>query len=203
MKRSILASFISSGALIAALAPSISQAQAFDGQVRFIGKVSAVTCKVNGKDAGLGNIKDVNLGPHDPTAFANLDKGAMLTASEKPFSIELSDCSAKGTAAIAFDQVSTTINKDSGNLKINTTLPATGIEIGIWNAGNSKTNKVVLGKAQDPGDVQTVSWDPTAATPTNGGSLDFKAAYIKVVDKAVTVGSGSAGSDIGFIVAYQ
>ncbi len=203
MKRSLLASVISSGALLAALAPAASHAQAFDGQVRFTGKVSTVTCKVNSQDPSLGNITDVDLGPHTPAVFVPLDKDAKLDASEKPFSIVLSDCSGKGTAAISFDSVAAHINKASGNLMINTTLPATGVEIGIWNAGNSKTSKLNLGRAQLPSEVQTVSWDPAGATPTNGGSLDFKAAYIKVVAKATAVTSGSAGSDIGFTVAYQ
>ncbi|MCW0205639.1 MAG: type 1 fimbrial protein [Achromobacter sp.] len=203
MKRSLLASLISSGALFAALAPAVSHAQAFDGQIRFTGKVSAITCKVNGQDAGLGNIKDVPLGTHAPALFLPLAQGARLPASEQPFSIVLSDCSGGGTAAISFDQVATQINTLSGNLRINTTLPATGLEIGIWNAGNGKTSKVTLGQAQAPAEVQTVTWDPAAATPTTGGSLDFMAAYIKTVPTATAVTSGSAGSDIGFIVAYQ
>ncbi|MCY1218861.1 hypothetical protein D9M72_342100 [compost metagenome] len=202
MKRSLLASLLSSGALLAALAPAASHAQSFDGQIRFTGKVSPVTCKINGQDGSPGNIQDVALGNYTPADFTALAQGAVFTASETPFSIVLADCGAAGSAGVAFDQVITHINPTTGNLKINTTLPATGLEIGIWNAGNGKTNKLNLARAQVISEVQTVSWDPAAATPTTGGSLDFKAAYIKTVAQAVAIGSGSAGSDIGYIVAY-
>lgn len=199
MKRSLLASLLSSGALLAALAPAASHAQAFDGQIRFTGKVSPGTCKVNGQAAGLGNIKSVDLGTYKVADLASTALNAKVAASEKPFTIELTDCDFKGSAAIAFDQVAAHINRASGNLLINTTLPATGLEIGIWNNGNNKSHKFNLGHAE--ADVQKIDFDPThATTPTFGGKLEFLAAYIKVNS---TITNGSAGSDIGFLVAYQ
>ena len=69
MKRSSLSYLISAGALLAALAPVASHAQAaWDGQIRFTGSVSDTTCSVNGGQGSASNITDVRLGNVDPTA---------------------------------------------------------------------------------------------------------------------------------------
>lgn len=198
MKRSLLASLLSSGALLAALAPAASHAQAFDGQIRFTGKVSPGTCKVNGQAGGLGNITSVHLGDYKVADFTSTALNGRVDASKKDFTIELTECDFEGKAAIAFDNVAAHINRASGNLKINTTLPATGLEIGIWNNGNGKSNKINLGAAE--ANPQVITFDPTATPPKFGDKLEFSAAYIKVAD---TITNGSAGSDIGFLVAYQ
>ena len=96
MKRSSLSYLISAGALLAALAPVASHAQAaWDGQIRFTGSAGAAQTETRG-------------------------------------------------AAIEFDQGSANINGATGNLMVTGFQPAKGVEIGIWNAGNGKTNKLDL-----------------------------------------------------------
>ena len=94
MKRSSLSYLISAGALLAALAPVASHAQAaWDGQIRFTGSVSDTTCSVNGGQGSASNITDVRLGNVDPTAAVKaLAVGANI-GSKQTFKISLSNCS--------------------------------------------------------------------------------------------------------------
>ena len=91
MKRSSLSYLISAGALLAALAPVASHAQAaWDGQIRFTGSVSDTTCSVNGGQGSASNITDVRLGNVDPTAAVKaLAVGANI-GSKQTFKISLS-----------------------------------------------------------------------------------------------------------------
>ena len=91
MKRSSLSYLISAGALLAALAPAASHAQAaWDGQIRFTGSVSDTTCSVNGGQGSASNITDVRLGNVDPNAATKaLAVGANI-GSKQTFKISLS-----------------------------------------------------------------------------------------------------------------
>lgn len=201
MKRSTFAYLISAGALMGALAPAASWAQAWDGQVRFTGRVTDVTCKVDGQSAGSSYIKDVVLGDHVPSLFTGAAIGDKV-GTGTPFSILLSECSAitgQRGASIAFATLSNAINTATENLKITSTSPAQGVEIGIWNdLTGSNMNKVPLGKAEP--NPQTITWDTSLTPATNGGELKFRAYYVKT---ATTVTSGSGASEIGFMVAYR
>ena len=147
MKRSSLSYLISAGALLAALAPAASHAQAaWDGQIRFTGSVSDTTCSVNGGQGSASNITDVRLGNVDPNAATKA-----LAVGQHWLQADVQDqpvhCSlltplptnpASGTAqtetrgaAIEFDQGSANINGATGNLMVTGFQPAKGIEIGI------------------------------------------------------------------------
>ena len=220
MKRSSLSYLISAGALLAALAPAASHAQAaWDGQIRFTGSVSDTTCSVNGGQGSASNITDVRLGNVDPNAATKaLAVGANI-GSKQTFKISLSNCSlltplptnpASGTAqtetrgaAIEFDQGSANINGATGNLMVTGFQPAKGIEIGIWNAGNGKTNKLDLRGTMFPSDVQTLQLrfsNDSAVTQILAGDLTFEAGYVRA---SGTLESGNAGSQIAYKVSYR
>lgn len=195
MKRSTFASFSAAGALMLALAPGVSHAQ-WDGQVKFVGKISATTCLINGNMPGMNNITEVPMGEYAPTFFSAIG----TKSTSKTFNIALSgngaggtaECDASKTASVAFDQNSPLVDKTSGNLKINSTSPAVGIQIEIYDAGNGKSGKINLGAAQaDPQKVLLTG---------NKGTLTFSANYVSTV---ATVTGGSANSIIPFMVVYQ
>ncbi len=191
MKRSTFASLSAAGALMLALAPGVSHAQ-WDGQVKFVGKISDVTCLINGNAQGIGNIREVPLGVHEPSSFTALH--SVSTAEQ--FEISLTDagggaCKVDRNASVAFDKEAPSVDKESGNLKITSTSPATGIQIQINDAGNGKNGKIVLGAAQE--NPQTVKLTAT------GGVLTYSAQYVRTG----VVGSGSGNSIIPFMVAYD
>ncbi|CAB3624762.1 fimbrial protein [Achromobacter marplatensis] len=193
MKRSTFASFSAAGALMLALAPGVSHAQ-WDGQVKFVGKISDTTCLINGNMPGMNNITEVPLGEYEPSFFSAIG----TKSTPEPFSIELTSngptavCDASKTASVVFDQNSPHIDKSSGNLKINSTSPAVGIQIEIADFGNGKAGKINLGAAQtDPQKVLLAG---------NKGTLKFTANYVST---AGTVTGGSANSIIPFMVVYQ
>ncbi|WP_454674410.1 fimbrial protein [Achromobacter pestifer] len=192
MKRSTFASFSAAGALIVALAPGVSHAQ-WDGQVKFVGKVSEVTCLINGKAPGMDNILEVPLKEHKPGFFTAIG----TTTAPVEFQIRLTDtiggeCTTGKHAKLAFDNDAPSVDKATGNLKITSTSPATGVQIQISDAGNNKGDKIFLGTAQvDPQSVQL-----SAA----GGTLTYSARYIATES---SVSAGTANSIIPFMVAYD
>ncbi|HEY9316941.1 major type 1 subunit fimbrin (pilin) [Achromobacter deleyi] len=192
MKRSTLASLSAVGALVVALAPGVSHAQ-WDGQVKFVGKVSDVTCLINGNAPGMNNILEVPMGEHAPSDFT----GIGVKTSPVSFDINLTAgsgaaCSSSATARVAFDNDSVHVDKSSGNLKISSSAPAQGVQIEINDAGNSRSGKIHLGAAQqNPQEVVL-----TAA----GGTLYYTANYVST---AAAVLPGTANSIIPFMVAYE
>ncbi|MNV30753.1 Type-1 fimbrial protein, A chain precursor [compost metagenome] len=193
MKRSTLASLSAAGALVVALAPGVSHAQ-WDGQVKFVGKISDVTCLINGNAPGMNNILEVPMGEYAPTVFT----GIGVKTQTKPFNISLSAggglvCSSSATARVAFDNDSVHVDKASGNLKISSTSPAQGVQIEIHDAGNNNpSGKIHLGVAQtSPQEV---------VLGATGGTLSYTANYVST---AATVLPGTANSIIPFMVAYE
>lgn len=192
MKRSTFASLSAAGALVVALAPGVSHAQ-WDGQVKFVGKVSDVTCLINGNAPGMNNILEVPMGEYAPTVFT----GIGVKTRDEPFHINLSaggglTCSTSATARVAFDNDSIHVDKASGNLKISSTSPAQGVQIEIYDAGNGSSGKIHLGVAQtSPQEV---------VLGTAGGTLSYTANYVST---AAAVLPGTANSIIPFMVAYE
>ena len=192
MKRSTFASFSAAGALMVALSPGVSHAQ-WDGQVKFVGKVSDTTCLINGNAPGINNILEVPLGEHTPGFFTAVN----TPTTAVPFDISLTDdgtsaCAVGKQASVAFDNDATNVDKTSGNLKITSTSPATGIQIQINDAGNGKNGKIRLGSAQ--AEPQKVRLE------TSGGVLTYSANYVST---AGSVTAGTANSIIPFMVSYQ
>ncbi|KAG0926332.1 hypothetical protein G6F31_018426 [Rhizopus arrhizus] len=192
MKRSTFASLSAAGALVVALAPGVSHAQ-WDGQVKFVGKVSDTTCRINGKAPGMGNILEVSMAEHAPGFFTAIGK----KTTPVPFDIVLTSgpgasCTATKTASIAFDNDAAHVDKASGNLKISSTSPAKGIQIEINDAGNTATGKIRLGVAQTNPQKVVLS--------DSGGTLSYTANYVST---AATVNAGTAVSIIPFMVAYE
>ena len=106
-------------------------------------------------------------------------------------------------AAIEFDQGSANINGATGNLMVTGFQPAKGVEIGIWNAGNGKTNKLDLRGTMSPSDVQTLQLrfsNDTTVTQILAGDLTFEAGYVRA---SGTLESGNAGSQIAYKVSYR
>jgi major type 1 subunit fimbrin (pilin) len=192
MKRSTFASLSAAGALVVALAPGVSHAQ-WDGQVKFVGKVSDVTCLINGNAPGMNNILEVPMGEYATTHFT----GIGVKTTSKPFNISLTAgsglaCSTSATARVAFDNDSVHVDKASGNLKISSTSPAQGVQIEIYDAGNGSSGKIRLGVAQtSPQEV---------VLGTAGGILSYSANYVST---AAAVLPGTANSIIPFMVAYE
>ena len=80
--------------------------------------------------------------------------------------------------------------------------PAKGIEIGIWNAGNGKTNKLDLRGTMSPSDVQTLQLrfsNDSTVTQILAGDLTFEAGYVR----PAALESGNAGSQIAYKVSYR
>ncbi|MBB1594311.1 fimbrial protein [Achromobacter sp. UMC46] len=192
MKSSTLASLSAAGALVVALAPGVSHAQ-WDGQVKFVGKISDVTCLINGNAPGMNNILEVPMGEYAPNHFS----GIGVKGDSEPFNISLTAgggavCSSSATARVAFDNDSVHVDKSSGNLMISSTSPAQGVQIEIYDAGNGSTGKIHLGNRQmAPQEVAL-----TAA----GGTLSYTANYVST---AAAVLPGTANSIIPFMVAYE
>lgn len=191
MKLNHLASLIATSVLLAASAPAFAQ---FDGQIKFTGKISGVTCNVNGQTPGMGNVLEVDLGTHKPDYFK---EGATSTTA-KPFSIKVGGdgtCPKDTAVSIAFDTTSQNIDGPSGTLKLAAmTGSATGVRIQVNNVIDSTTTKIHLGRAET---------SPQKATVTAlGGTaeLKFSAQYVKG-DGPVT--SGPAISIIPFMVVYN
>ncbi|NMK44846.1 fimbrial protein [Achromobacter sp. Bel] len=192
MKRSTFASLSAAGALVVALAPGVSHAQ-WDGQVKFVGKISATTCLINGQAPGMNNILEVPMGDHLPTYFT----GIGVRTTPVPFDISLTEgsgeaCAAGTIARVAFDNDSLHVDKASGNLKITSTAPAQGVQIEINDNGNSSTGKISLGVAQPTPQQVTLG--------ASGGILSYTANYVST---AASVTGGSANSIIPFMVAYE
>lgn len=187
-KRTVLGSLAAGCVVMAAMAPSLSHA--FDGHLDFTGSITDVTCTINGKPAGPNNRTTVDLGSVDPIIFT-----AVGTKSPAvPFSLVLGGgtaCKDKTKASISFDTGSANIDPATGNLILQGTAAAKGVQIEISDNGNKATGKIPLHLAQTNPQVATIA--------DNTATLTYSAAYVQTA-AAVTAGAGN--SFIRYTMAY-
>jgi len=188
MKRVFLKTLAASSLVIVALAPSLSFAT--DGVINFSGSITDVTCDINGKAPGEGNITNVDLGRFAPSKFATVG-----TASDfVPFKLQLSgaNCTNKAKVAIDFEQVGN-IDPVTGNLKLIGSAPAQGVQIQIYN-DTKDGKKILLGQAE--------AAPQQAIVAGNTATLSYKASYVSTAPLAgVTAGSGI--SYVRYTLSYQ
>ncbi|WMD19069.1 fimbrial protein [Achromobacter seleniivolatilans] len=191
MKLNHLASLIATSVLLAASAPALAQ---FDGQVRFTGKISDITCNVNGQAPGMGNILEVELGSYVKGFFTD----TVTKTDAKPFSIKVGGdgtCPKDTSVSIAFDTTSQNIDGPSGTLNLaGLTGSARGVRIQINNVTASGDEKINLSRGET---------DPQKAViAADGGTaeLKFTAHYVRGEGSVTT---GPAVSIIPFMVVYN
>ena len=112
MKIISLKKYMAAGSLLILMTPSLSYAA--DGVVNFSGSISDVTCDINGKGPGEGNVTNVELGKFAPSRFVSIGTPSDFV----PFKLQLSGASCKNDSkvSIAFDQVGN-VDSSTGNLK--------------------------------------------------------------------------------------
>ncbi|WPO48181.1 fimbrial protein [Pseudomonas sp. S1Bt23] len=186
MKRVFLKTLAVSGLAIAAVTPSLSFAT--DGVINFSGSITDVTCDINGKAPGEGNITNVDLGRIPPSKFVSVGAASAFV----PFKLQLSgaQCTNKAKVAIAFEQIGN-IDPVTGNLQLIGTAPAQGVQIQIYN-DMKDGKKIPLGQAESAPQV--------AEVVGNTATLSYKASYVST---AATVTAGSGISYVRYTLSYQ
>ncbi|HEK1766260.1 TPA: type 1 fimbrial protein [Pseudomonas putida] len=186
MLRGMLNRLAVSGLLCAAAVPSISHAT--DGVINFSGSITDVTCDINGKAPGEGNITNVELGRIAPDTFKTIGSQSPFV----PFKLQLSgaQCTNDAKVSVDFDQVSN-IDPVTGNLKLIGSAPASGVQIQIFNDVTGGT-KIALGQSETTPQVAVIKG--------NTATLSYKASYVSTAT-AVTPGSGI--SFVRYTLAYQ
>lgn len=186
MKIISLKKYMAAGSLLILMTPSLSYAA--DGVVNFSGSISDVTCDINGKGPGEGNVTNVELGKFAPSRFVSIGTPSDFV----PFKLQLSGASCKNDSkvSIAFDQVGN-VDSSTGNLKLTGTSSATGIQIQVFNDTEGGT-KIPLGQAETAPQVATIE--------DNKATLAYKASYIST---ATNVTPGSAISFVRYTLSYQ
>ncbi|MFC6299292.1 type 1 fimbrial protein [Pseudomonas sp. CCM 7893] len=186
MKRVILKTLAASGLAIVAVTPCLSFAT--DGVINFSGSITDVTCDINGKAPGEGNITNVDLGRTTPATFVSVGTASTFV----PFKLQLSgsQCTNKAKVAIDFEQIGN-IDPVTGNLKLIGSAPAQGVQIQIYN-DTKDGKKILLGQAETAPQVATIAG--------NTATLSYKASYVSTA-AAVTAGSGI--SYVRYTLSYQ
>lgn len=186
MKKVVIKALAVSGLAIVAISPSLSFAT--DGVVNFSGSITDVTCDINGKAPGEGNITNVDLGRNAPATFASIGAASTFV----PFKLQLSgaQCTDKAKVAIDFEQVGN-IDPVTGNLKLIGSAPAQGVQIQIYN-DTKDGKKIALGQAETAPQVATIAG--------NTATLSYKASYVAT---AATVTAGSGISYVRYTLSYQ
>ncbi|MXN73556.1 type 1 fimbrial protein [Burkholderia sp. 4701] len=194
MKTNLLRCWVAAGIAGVVLAPAV--AHAYDGTINFNGSIADVTCNINGQAPGVDNIREVSLGDRIKTSTFT---AVGSTSTAVPFTLNIggnAGCTDDTKVVIDFDPASVNVNPVTGNLKLVGTKPAEGIEIQVSDAGNNKSGKIWLGKAQNIADAQV------AIVKNNTATLTYSAAYVSTVDPAA-IKTGSGNSFIRYTLAYH
>ncbi|ENQ9244847.1 hypothetical protein APA46_23445 [Pseudomonas aeruginosa] len=174
-------------ALTLLLGATAISAHAADGMVKITGSVVGTTCKVGGtktENGGpLGTLNTINV-ELDPVSVSALDAPGKMAGS-KPFTISLSDCTAK-TAQVMFDTLGT-VDTSTGFLK---------------NAGDAKNVQVRLTDDKDnPILIGSHNEDTQSVTLTDGqADIRFRAYYVAVGGAAEP---GSVDTTALFSMKYE
>ena len=186
MKIMSLKKCMAAGSLLVLMAPSLSYA--VDGVVNFSGSITDVTCDINGKGPGEGNITNVDLGRMSPSTFTSIGTASSFV----PFKLQLSgaSCTNDSKVSIAFDQVGN-VDSVTGNLKLTGTSSATGVQIQVFN-DTPGGSKIPLGEAEAVPQVATIA--------DNKATLSYKASYVST---AASVTPGSGISHVRYTLSYQ
>ncbi|WP_416048462.1 fimbrial protein [Cupriavidus basilensis] len=176
MKTKILAITLATAGLMTAA----GSAQAADGTINFTGSVIASTCKIN---AGTNDLAVVL-----PRVGTNSLAKAGATAGRTPFVLALTGCSVSKDAptkvAVSFEP-GTSVNADTGRLKLQGADAASNVEIGIL---NDQSAPIKVGAASADQNSQIVAIDGT----TGAAKMSYAAEY-------TATGVATAGTANSFV----
>ncbi|MGO4813736.1 fimbrial protein [Cupriavidus sp. 2MCAB6] len=176
MKTKILAITLATAGLMTAA----GSAQAADGTINFTGSVIASTCKIN------GGTNDLTVAL--PRVGTNTLSKAGATAGRTPFVLTLTGCSVAKDAptkvSVSFEP-GTTVNADTGRLKLQGTDAATNVEIGLL---NDQSAPIKVGAASADQNSQVVNIDSTSG----GAKMSYAAEY-------TATGVSTAGTANSFV----
>lgn len=166
----------------AALAASVSSAQAGDGTIDFTGSIIGTSCIINGG----GSAKDFTVAL--PAVSAETLKTAGSWAGRTPFQIKLSDCSPLTGKVTTYFEPGPTVNNGTGRLTVDRA--GANVEIGLL---NDKFNHIAAGAA--PGMQNSQLVDITAGEAT----LNYFAQYESLGNAT----PGAANSRVQYTMIYQ
>ncbi|KDP86736.1 MULTISPECIES: fimbrial protein [Cupriavidus] len=182
MKTKILAITLATAGLMTAA----GTAQAADGTINFTGSVIASTCKIN---AGTNDLA-VAL----PRVSTSTLAKAGATAGRTPFVLSLTGCAVSEDAptkvSVSFEP-GTSVNADTGRLKLQGEGAASNVEIGIL---NDQSNPIKVGAASGNQNSQIVDID----SKTGAAKMSYAAEYTAT---GVATG-GSANSFVQYTLMY-
>lgn len=163
-------------------------AAAADGTIQINGEINAETCVPDVVSGGTGSI-DLPIVASTSLAAAN------ATAGVTPFTINLTGCTGSATLARASFESSSTSITPSGNLAIDGSSVATGVEIQIRDNSGAQINLAT-------GDQTVVDAGNNASFAITGGAatLDYQAAYFTPTG---TVTPGALTSSVAFTIQYN
>lgn len=177
-RKSIYSSLVLAVALMGA-----GGAQAFDGEIQFIGEVTAQTCTING---GTGQSFTVTL----PTVSAAVLAKAQSTAGRTAFAIELTDCQPDTGHVKVYFEPGPTVNPETNQLLTDPGVNAArNIEIALLNESHVQ---IGIGAAGENGS-QFVSINNGSAT------LNFFAKYVSTGNAT----AGSVNSRVNYTLVYE
>ncbi|MBI6547328.1 fimbrial protein [Xenorhabdus lircayensis] len=160
----------------------MSAAYAADGKIKFTGKITATTCKIDSNSAN----QTVNMGTISSSSF----NGVNTVSAPTRFSIKLSECPTSiGRAQVKFDGQTDTTNRHLLALsKGGKESAASGVAIALYeDDGNTLINMIENSRTRD-----------LIAQKSN--TLNFIAKYIATAE-AVTPGAGDAVAN--FTIIYN
>lgn len=173
--------------VVTGMAVSSQMAAAADGIIQINGEINAETCV---PDVVSGGTATIDL----PIVAATSLAASNATAGVTPFTISLTGCTGTSTLARAsFESDSTSITP-SGNLAIDGSSVATGVEIQIRDNSGAPINLAT--------DDQTVVGVNNATFAITGGAatMDYQAAYFTPTG---TVTPGALTSSVAYTIQYN
>ncbi|QOT78057.1 fimbrial protein [Cupriavidus basilensis] len=182
MKTKILAITLATAGLMTAA----GSAQAADGTINFTGNVIASTCKIN---AGTNDLT-VAL----PRASTSALSKAGATAGRTPFVLALSGCSVAKEAptkvSVTFEP-GTSVNADTGRLKLQGADAAGNVEIALL---NDQFKPIKVGAASADQNSQIVDIDATSGAAKMTYAAEYTATGVAT--------AGTANSFVQYTLMY-
>lgn len=173
--------------ILASTAMVAQVASAYDGEIKFTGKVTSQTCKINGNGGG-GKDFVVAL----PTVQASALFKAGEVAGRTPFNISLYECTPNSGKVRAYFEPGSTTDGGTGNLTlIGSAGNADKVQIGLLNADDFSPIKAGFAI-----DSQNSKWVSIA---DGNATFSYYAQY--VATGAAT--PGAANSTVMYTIVYQ
>lgn len=199
MKRIALASLVA----LASTLPALSHAA--DGTIKFEGKISATTCKINGLDPAGSNTTTVEFAPSKPADFATNGSPAN-GAAMKPIVLQLSECALDATnpdpkVSIKFDELSSLADATYGGLRnLSGKGYAKNVQVNIYDsnaAGDAAAAKIMLGRPQASANEFPID------KVTNTATMKYFAQLVRQDTDGTGVTGGIFNSSIRYWLNYE